>query len=319
MVATFLCACITGANAADVAGNYPSRPVRLMVTFPAGGGIDLIARTVGHKLADTLGQQFVIDNRAGGGGVIGTEIVSRAAPDGYTLLISTGTGFIINPLLIPKLPYDPFRDFAPITLLAINPTILVVNASLPVTSVKELIAYARARPRQLNYASAGNGSPIHLGMELFKSMTATDMVHVPYKGSVPAVTDLLGGRVQVMLNSMPTMLPHIKTGKLRALAVGSAKRAKAVPDLVTVAEAGVPGFEAVTWAGLSAPAKTPASIIKKLNSAVAHVLSNTDTVQRLAAQGAEAQPTTPEAFSRYMREESERARKVIQIAGIKME
>ena len=312
-------ACVSIATAADPAGNYPSRPVRLMVTFPPGGGIDLIARTISPKLADALGQPFVVDNRAGGGGVIGTEIVARAAPDGHTLLVSTGTGFIINPLLMSKLPYDPFKDFAPVTLLAINPTMLVVNASLPVRSVKELIAYARARPGQLNYASAGNGSPIHLGMELFKSMTGTDMLHVPYKGSVPAVTDLLAGQVQVMLNTMAAMLPHVKTGKLRALAVGSARRAKAVPDIVTVAEAGVPGFEAVTWAGLSAPAKLPASIVDKLNSAIARVLSDPETVQRLATQGAEAQPGTAEAFLRFMHEESGRARKVIQIAGIKAE
>jgi tripartite-type tricarboxylate transporter receptor subunit TctC len=299
--------------------NYPNRPVRLVVTFPAGGGIDIIARAVAQKLADQFGQQFVVDNRAGGGGVIGTEIVARAAADGHTLLVSTGAGFIINPLLHPRLPYDPFRDFAPVSLLAVNPTILVVHASLPVATVKELIDYARVKPRQLNYASAGNGSPIHLGMELFKSLTATDIVHVPYKGSVPALTDLLGGQVQVMLNTMPTMLPHVRTGKLRALAVGSARRAKAVPEIVTVAEAGVPGFEAVTWTGLSAPAKLAPPIVDKLNSAVTRALSDGETVLHLSAQGAEAQAGTPQAFLRYLREESDRARKVIQLAGIKVE
>ena len=296
---------------------YPSRPVRLMVTFPAGGGIDLIARTAGQKLADALGHQFVIDNRAGGGGVIGTEIVARAAPDGHTLLIASGTGMIINPLLIPKLPYDPFRDFSPISLMATNPTILAVNTSVPAGSVKELIALARAKPRQLNYASVGNGSPIHLGMELLKSMTGVDIVHVPYKGAVNAVTDLLAGQVHVMLNSMPTILPHVKTGKLRALAVGSARRARAVPDLVTVAESGVPGFEAITWVGLAAPAKTPAPIISTLNSEIARVMSDMETAQRLSAQGAEAQASTPEGFTQFMREESARARKVIAAAGIK--
>lgn len=319
MIRVSLAACALLPALATATEPYPSRPVRLVVTFPAGGGIDLIARTVGQKLADTLGQQFVIDNRAGGGGVIGTEIVARAAPDGYNLLLASGTGFIINPLLMPKLPYDPFRDFAPVTLMAVNPTILCVHPSLPVGNVKELIAHARAKPRQLNYASAGPGSPIHLGMELFKSLTATDLVHVPYKGAVPAVTDLLAGQVQVMLNTMPTMLPHVKTGKLRALAVGSARRARAAPDLPTIAEAGVPGFEAVAWVGLAAPAKTPAPVIAKLNQEVGRVLADADVVQRLATQGAEAQASTPEGFTRFMREESARSRKVIAFAGIKAE
>lgn len=301
------------------AESYPSRPVRLVVTFPAGGGIDIIGRAVAQKLAESLGQSFVVDNRAGGGGVIGTEIVARAAPDGHTLLVSTGTGFIVNPLLHSKLPYDPFKDFAPVSLLAVNPTILVVNPGLPVQSVKDLVAVARAKPRQLNYASAGNGSPIHLGMELLKSLAGIDMVHVPYKGSVPALTDLLGGQVQVMLNTMPATLPHVKSGKLRALAVGSARRAKAAPDLPTVAESGVPGFEAVTWAGLSAPAKTPAGVLDRLNVAVARALAEPDLVQHLSRQGAEPQPTKPDAFLAYMREESARARKVIQLAGIKVE
>ena len=298
---------------------FPERPVRLVVTFPAGGGIDLIARTVAQKLTDAWGQQIVIDNRAGGGGVIGTEIVARAAPDGYNLLVASGTGFIINPLLMAKLPYDPFRDFAPVTMMAINPTILCVHPALPVNSVKDLIAHARAKPRQINYASAGPGSPIHLSMELFKSLTATDMVHVPYKGAVPAVTDLLAGQVQVMLNTMPTMLPHVKTGKLRALAVGSARRAKATPELITIVEAGVPGFEAVAWAGLAAPAKTPTPIIDKLNKDVARALNDADVIHRLAAQGAETQSSTPEGFARFMREESARARKVIAAAGLKAE
>jgi len=314
-----LCANAAGAQAADGATSYPSKPVRVMVTFPAGGGVDLMARTLGQKLADALGQQFVIDNRAGGGGVIGTEIVARATPDGYNLLLATSSGLIINPLLIAKLPYDPFTDFAPVSLLAINPTLLVVNSTVPVASVKELIAYARAKPRQLNYASAGQGSPVHLAMELFKSMTATDMIHVPYKGSGPAVTDLLGAQVQLMFNSMPTVLPHVKTGRLRALAVGSARRAKTVPDVPTVAESGVPGFEATAWWGLVAPARTPASIVGKLNTHIERIVADADVVQRMLAHGAEMQSSTPDGLMRFMRAESDRMRKVIASANIKVE
>jgi len=307
------------AHAAERGAAYPTRPVRLMVPFPPGGGIDIIARAVAVKMADALGQPFVIDNRAGGGGVIGAEIAARAGPDGYTLMVATGGGFVINPLLHSKLPYDPQKDFEPISLLAVNPTVLVVHPSLPVTTVKELIAHAKAKPRQLNYASAGSGTPIHLGMELFKWMTGTDLVHVPYKGSVPALTDVVSGQVQVMLNTMPATLPHVRAGKLRALAVGSAKRARAIPELATVAESGVPGFEAVTWAGLSAPAKTSAAVITKLNAAVVRGLAEPDLVQQLSTQGAEPQPMSPAAFGNYVRDETERARKVIKLAGLKVE
>ena len=306
-------------HAADTASAYPSKPVRVIVTFVPGGGTDLMARTIGQKLADAWGHQFVVDNRGGAGGIIGTEIAARATPDGYTLLLATSAGLIINPLLNPKLPYDPFTDFAPVSLLATNPTLLVVNPSVPVTSVKELIAYARAKPRLLNYATVGQGSPIHMAMELFKSMTATDMVHVPYKGSGPAVTDLISGQVQLMFNSMPTVLPHVKTGKARALAVGSAQRSRTVPDIPTVAESGVPGFEAVTWSGMVAPAKTPAGIVNKLSAQIQQSLADAKTVQRMLSYGAEAQSSTPEGLARFMREESARARKVIAIAGIKSE
>jgi tripartite-type tricarboxylate transporter receptor subunit TctC len=315
-------ACVMGSAGAqplDSARDYPGKPVRVIVTFAPGGGTDLMARTIGQKLADAWGKAFVVDNRAGAGGIIGTEIVARAAPDGYTLLLATSSGLIVNPLLNPKLPYDPFRDFAPVSLLATNPTLLVVNSALPVTSVKELIAYAKAKPRQLNFATVGQGSPIHLAMELFKSMTGTDMVHVPYKGSAPAVTDLLAGQVQLMFNSMPTVLPHVKSGKVRALAAGSAQRSKTVPDIPTVAESGVPGFDAVTWSGMVAPAKTPAGVINKLSTQIGKILADTEIVQRMLSYGAEAQSSTPEGLARFMRDESARARKVIAAAGIKQE
>lgn len=317
VAATFMGILVNLSAASEIP--YPSKPVRVIVTFSAGGGTDMAARAIGQKLSEQWGQQFIIDNRAGAGGIIGTEIAAKSAPDGYTLLLASSSGLVINPLLSSKLPYDPVRNFAPVSLLAINPTILVVNSSLPVNNVKELIALAKAKPRSLNYASVGLGSPIHLAMELFKAMTGTDMVHVPYKGAGPAVTDLLGGQVQLMFNSMPSVLPHVKTGRLRALAVGSAKRAKTVPDVPTVAESGVPGFDAVTWFGIVAPAATPKAVIDKLNAGIARGLDDPELAQRLASQGSEVQGSTPAGLAKYMHDESERWRKVIKTAGIKSE
>lgn len=307
------------ANAAEGAADYPAKPVRVIVTFPPGGGTDLMARTIGQKLADVWGKPFVVDNRAGAGGIIGTETAARAAPDGYTLLLATSSGLIVNPLLNSKLPYDPFRDFAPVSLCATNPTLLVVHPSVPVTTVKELVAHAKARPRLLNYATVGQGSPIHLAMALFNSMTGTEMTHVPYKGSAPAVNDLMAGQVQLMFNSMPTVLPQVKAGKVRALATGAAQRTRTVPEIPTVAESGVPGFEAVTWSGMVAPAKTSPVIVNKLSAQIGRILSDPEVVQRMLSYGAEAQTGTPDGMLRFMREESSRARKVIAAAGIKPE
>jgi len=300
-------------------GAYPVKPVRIMVPFPAGGAFDIAARAVAQKLSEALKYQFVVDNRAGGGGTVGTQTVARAAPDGYTLLLGGAGGMVINPLLMANLPYDPVKDFAPISLLATNPTLLVVHTSVPVSSVKELIAYAKTRPGALSYASAGQGSPVHIGMELFKSMTDTNMVHVPYKGAVPAVTDLLAGQVQLMFNTMPTTLPHVKSGKLKALAVGSTHRSRLVPELPTVAEAGVPGFQAETWFGLFAPTATPQNIIGVLNSQVVRILEDRDLSQNLVNQGSEPQSSTPEKLAQYMREDSARWGKVIRSIGIKAE
>jgi tripartite-type tricarboxylate transporter receptor subunit TctC len=314
-----MCAGIASAHAADGAPDYPAKPVRVIVTFPPGGGTDLMARTIGQKLADVWGRPFVMDNRAGAGGIIGTEIAARASPDGYTLLLATSSGLIINPLLNNKLPYDPFKDFAPVSLCATNPTLLVVHPSVPVTTVKELIAYAKAKPQQLNYATVGQGSPIHLAMALFNSMTGTEMTHVPYKGSAPAVTDLIAGQVQLMFNSMPTVLPHVKAGKVRALATGSAQRTRTVPDIPTVAESGVPGFKAVTWSGMVAPARTSAALVNKLSAQIGKILSDAEVAQRMLSYGAEAQASTPEGMLRFMRAESVRARKVIAAAGIKID
>lgn len=302
---------------AATAADYPVRPVRMIVTFTPGGATDMIARTVAQKLADAWGQQFVVDNRAGGGGVIGTELAARAAPDGYTLLVGSSSGLVINPLLSSKLPYDAARDFAPVSLLTVNPTLLVAHVSVSANNVKELVALAKSRPGKLNYASVGSGSPVHLAMEWFKQSTGTDLVHVPYKGSAPAVTDLVGGQVELMFNSIPPVLPLVRAGKLKALAVGSAQRSRSVPEIPTVAEAGVTGFDAATWFGLFAPTGTPAAVIAKLNREVGAILAQPELAQRLSAQGSEPRASTPAGLADYMRNESTRWRKVIASAGVK--
>jgi len=302
-----------------VAQSYPTKPIRWIVTYPPGGPTDVVARAIGAKLTEAWGQQIIIDNRAGAGGMIGTELGARAAPDGYTLLFGTSAGMTINPALQSKLPYDPVKDFAPVSLLVINPQLLVLNPTVPANSVKELVALAKAKPGQLNYASVGQGSPNHLGMELLKALTGTNIVHVPYKGTGPAITDLLGGQVQLMFNSMPTVLPLVRSGKLRALAVGSTQRISAIADIPTVAESGVPGFENVTWYGMFAPAKTPREIVNKLNAQVVRILAEPDMAQRLSSQGAEPRSSTPDELAKFMRVEFGRWAKVIKSAGVKVE
>jgi tripartite-type tricarboxylate transporter receptor subunit TctC len=301
------------------AQNYPAKPIRLIVPYPPGGPTDLVGRSVGQKLTEAWGQQVVVENRAGAASAVGTEAASRAPADGYTLLLGTSAGFCINPALGGKLPYDAERDFAPISLLVINPQILVVHPSLPAHSVKELIALAKSRPGQINYASVGNGSPQHLGMEMLKSMTGIDMVHVPYKGTAPAVTDILAGHVSLMFNSMPSVLPQVFSGKLRGLAVGSANRSPAAPDIPTVAEAGVPGFEYVTWYGLYAPAGTPREIVSRLHDQIVKMLADPDLARRFASQGAEPMSNTPEQLAQYRRAEFQRWRKLIADLKLKVE
>jgi tripartite-type tricarboxylate transporter receptor subunit TctC len=305
----------SGANAQD----YPTKPIRWVIVSPPGSPPDLIGRLIGARLTDTWGQQVVLDFRPGGGMVIGTELAAKAAPDGYTLLFGQVSSLAINPTLMGKLPYDPFRDFAPVSLLVIGPHLLAVNGGLPASSVRELIGFARARPGKLTYASSGPGTSNHLGMELFKSMTETDMVHVPYKGSTGAVTDLISGQIQVRLAVVPTLLPHVKSGKLRALGVGSAQRSALVPDIPTIAEAGVPGFGYVVWFGIFAPAKTPPAIVGKLNAEVNKILREPEIAQRLESQGMEPRGSTPEALTRLMREDTARWKKVIETAKIKID
>lgn len=313
-------AIILGFACVPVSGqNYPVKPVRLIVPYPPGGPTDLVGRSVGQKLTEAWGQQIIVENRAGAASAVGTEVAARAPADGYTLLLGTSAGFSINPALGGKLPYDPERDFAPITLLVINPQILVVHPSMPVHSVKMLVALAKSRPGQINYASVGNASPQHLGMEMLKSMTGINMVHVPYKGTAPAVTDILAGNVSLMFNSMPSVLQQHQAGRLRGIAVGSAKRSPAAPDIPTVAESGLPGFEYVTWYGLFAPAGTPREIVGRLNAQVVKILADPELSKRFAGQGAEPQGTTSEQLASYRRAEYERWRKLISEMKLKVE
>lgn len=313
---------LASAAATGAAQPYPTKPVRMIVHYPPGGPTDIVARAVAQKFTDAWGHQFIIDNRPGASGIIGVELVARAVPDGYTLLFGTGGSMAIGPATGMKLPYNVFKDFAPIGLVVINPQILVFNSSFPPNTVRELIAYAKARPGKINYASVGMGSPNHLGAEMLKAMGGIDLVHIPYKGTAPAMTEVLAGQVSLMFNSMPTVLPHVKSGRLKGIAVGSAKRSPAMPDVPTVAESGVAGlagFDYVTWYGMLAPAATPKPIIAKLNAEVKKMLDEREMAQRLAVQGSDPAPSTPEQLGRYMLEEQERWRKVIKSAGIKFE
>jgi tripartite-type tricarboxylate transporter receptor subunit TctC len=298
---------------------YPVKPVRLVVTYTAGGPADIAARALAQKLAEMWGQQVVVDNRAGAGGIIGTELVAKAAPDGYTLLHGTAAGLIINPLLVKKLPYDTFRDFAPVSMVVIVPQLLVTHPALPATTLKELIALAKARPGALNYASVGIGSPNHLGMELLKSMAGIDMVHVPYKGATPAMADLIAGQVQLAFNGMASVLPQIASGKMKAIAIGSARRSPAAPDVPTVAEAGLPGFEYVAWNGNFAPAGTPAALVNRLSADIRKALAAPDVVQRLASLGSEPGGNTPAEFAAYVKADHARWARVVQEVGLKAE
>ncbi len=318
---TVLALAVTGTMIAGTAGAqapYPNRAVRVVVPSSAGGGTDIIARIVGPKLSERLGQQIVIDNRPGAGTMIGGEAVAKSPPDGYTLLMGLST-LAINPVIYRKVPYNALTDFAPVTLVMTAPNVLVVHPSVPVKTVKELIWFAQARPGQLNYASAGAGTNPHLCMELFMSMAGVKMVHIPYKGSAPAIIDLLGGQVATMTATMLTGLPHVRSGRLRALGVTGTKRNAAAPEVPTIAEAGVPGYEAVQWYGMLAPAGTSRDIVTRLNKEMVAILQMADVKERFATDGGEAASTSPEEFGRYIKSESEKWARVAKTAGIKPE
>jgi tripartite-type tricarboxylate transporter receptor subunit TctC len=299
------------------AQGYPSRPVRIIAPFPPGGGLDIVARALGQKLSPVLKQSVIIDNRAGADGMIGSEQAARATPDGYTLLVSSTGPMVINPALNARMPYDTKKDFAPITLLVIQPMYLVVHPSLPVKSVKELVALAKARPGQLNYASGGVGNGAHLAGEIFKTLTSIDIVHVPYKGAAPAVVDLLSGQAHMMLNSVSVFLPHINAGKLRALAVGAPHRLPLLPSVPTMSEAGVQGFDASSWYGFFAPAGTPKEIVVRLNAESVKILHSQEIHDYLLPQGAEPIGNTPEQFAAHIDAELVKWARAVKSAGVK--
>lgn len=318
-VAALFAAGVACAPPAQAASAYPQRPVRVIVPFPPGGGNDILARAVGQKLSEVMGQQVVVDNRGGAGGLVGATLAATAAPDGYTLFLGSLGNLAHNPALQSRPPYDPVRDFAPVMLLATSSFILVVNPSLPAKSVADLIALARAKPRTLNYASAGQGSSLHMTAELFKHATGADIVHVAYKGTAPATVELIAGATQLMFSTMPPALPHVASGKLRALATTAAKRSPAAPDVPTVIEGGVAGFEVLNWQGLVAPARTPPSITEKLHRDLATAMEQRSLVDTLSSQGLEAARSTPGEFGRLIRSELERYRKLVVAARIAAE
>jgi tripartite-type tricarboxylate transporter receptor subunit TctC len=303
---------------AEVDAQYPTRPLRIIVPTSTGGSSDTVARLISQPLSERLGQQVVVENRAGAASTIGTETVARSAPDGYTLLMSV-PALATNPSIYKKLPYDALRDFAPVTLAISQPHLLVVHPSLPARSVKELIALAKARPGDIVFASAGNGSNLHLAMELFLGMTGTRMLHVPYKGPTPGIVDLGAGRVWVMMPGILPGGPHVRTGRLRALGVTSRTRAATMPDLPTVAETGVPGYESTVWNGLLAPANTPNEIIARLHKEVTAVLLIPVVKDRLSSEGAEIVANSPGEFSSHIRAELLKWAKVVKSAGIQPE
>lgn len=316
--ACVLCAVAAFAAASDESfaqAGYPSKPVRLLVPSSAGGGTDIVARIIQPKLAERLGQPVVIDNRPGAGTMIGIEIAAKSPPDGYTVLMGLST-LAINSAIYKKVPYDPLRDFAPITQLISSPALLFVHPSLPVKTVKELIAFARARPGQINYASAGTGTFPHMSMELFLSMARLKMEHIPYKGTGPAMIDMLAGQTATMIAPILTPIPHIRSGRLRGLGITSAKRSPVAPEIPTIAEAGLPGYEAVQWYGALAPARTPPEIVARLHREFTATLQMPEVRKRFAGDGTEPVGSTPEEFRGYIQSELAKWAKVAKSAGI---
>ena len=308
------CACVTHAQA-----QYPVKPIRIIVAYTPAGTTDILARAIGQRFTETWKQPVIVDNRPGANGNIGTEVAAKAPADGYTLLMATAGTHGVNPGLYPKLPYDAVKDFAPISLAAVVPNILVVNNTLPVKNVQELVTYAKKNPGKLSFGSPGIGSTGHLSAELFKTLAGIDMVHVAYKGSAPTLQDLMGGQVQVVIDNIPPYLPHVKAGKIRALAVTPAKRSPAAPDLPTMAEAGIKGYDAASWFGLLAPAGTPPEIVGQLSEETRRILSMPDVREKLLSLGAQPAGSTPDEFARFIDAEIAKWNRVIRSANVTLQ
>ena len=311
--------CVLGFGGAAMAQPYPSHPVRIVVPYPAGGSNDIIARIVAQKLTERSGQPFLVENRGGASGNIGAEMVASSDPDGYTLLLTAPPPLTTNMALYKNLKFDPSTAFAPVSLVASVPIVLVVHPSVPARTVNELVALAKAKPGSLDFGSSGNGSTNHLAGELLKSMTGIEIVHVPYKGAAPAMNDLIGGHIPMMFDNMPSVLPQVQAKLINAIAVAGAKRASAMPDVPTVAESGFAGFEASSWFGLVAPAKTPAPVLAKLQGEVASILQMPDVRKRLTELGAEPGTISGEAFGTYLAEETAKWSKIIRASGVTAE
>ncbi|MFC5478199.1 Bug family tripartite tricarboxylate transporter substrate binding protein [Massilia suwonensis] len=294
---------------------FPSKGLTMIVPFSPGGTTDILARVVGGFMAKDLGQPVIIDNRPGAGGNIGAQMVARAAPDGYTILMGTVGTHAINQSLYKKMPFDPIKDFAPVSRVALVPNLLVANPSQPFKTVKELIAYAKANPGKVTFASSGSGTSIHLSGEMFQQMAGVEMQHIPYKGSAPALTDLLGGQTAIMFDNMPSVIGHVRAGKLRPIAVTTPTRSPALPDVPTIAESGVPGYSATSWFGILAPAGTPAPVIAKLNASILKALADPEVKKKLAEQGAEPHGEKPEQFAEFIRSETAKWGQTVKVSG----
>jgi len=300
------------------AQTYPAKPIRIINTTTAGGPAELTARLVGQKFTDAWGQQVVVDSRTGAGGTIGAEMVAHAAPDGYTLLLGSGSSMVIAPQLQQRIGYEPLRDFAPVSIVVMAPFVLVTHPSLPAKSVQELVAAAKANPGRYNFGSAGTGSTAHLGAEQLKMLAGIDIRHIPYKGALPAAADLAAGQIQILFNSMATALPHVNAGRINLLATGATARSPLIPNTPTLAET-YPGFEVVTWYGIVAPAKTPRALVLKLSREIARAVASPELIARFSGLGLDPNPCTPEAMGAYLKSEIDKWGKVIRVAGVKAE